>query len=73
MKESISTVMKEAADRMSKGWPKKLQKGRFTTYCKQQGFEGPCKSCAEKAMDSDDPSVRGMASFYLNTVLKEEN
>lgn len=51
-------------------WPKKLEKGRFTTYCKQQGFEGPCRACAEKALKSTDPSVRGMASFYLNTTLK---
>ena len=26
------------------------------------------KACAEKAMQSDDESVRGMASFYVNTV-----
>ena len=45
-----------------------LDKGRFTEYCKKQGFEGPCKECADKAMKSDDASVRGMASFYLNTV-----
>jgi len=50
------------------GWPKKLKKGRFTSYCKSQGFDGPCKACAEKAMQSDDESVRGMASFYVNTV-----
>lgn len=52
------------------GWPEsdELEEGRFTEYCKQQGFEGPCKECAEKAMESDDASVRGMASFYLNTV-----
>ena len=50
------------------GWPKKLEKGRFTEYCKRNGFEGPCKACADKAMQSDDSSVRGMASFYMNTV-----
>ncbi|MFW6173059.1 MAG: DUF4116 domain-containing protein [Elusimicrobiota bacterium] len=50
------------------GWPDKLKEGRFTEYCKRQGFSGPCKECADKAMDSDDASVRGMASFYLNTV-----
>ena len=51
-------------------WPEsdELKKGRFTEYCKKQGFEGPCKACAEKAMKSDDSSVRGMASYYLNTV-----
>lgn len=54
-----------------KGWPKKLDKGRFTTYCKEQGFKGPCEECAKKALKSKDPSVRGEASFYLNTVKKK--
>ena len=45
-----------------------LKKGRFTDYCKGAGFDGPGIGCAEKAMDSDDASVRGMASFYMNTV-----
>ena len=50
-------------------WPKKLKKGRFTEWCKRNGFEdGASISCAKKAMDSDDASVRGMASFYMNTV-----
>ena len=51
-------------------WPesKDLDKGRFTEYCKRNGFSGPCKACAEKAMKSDDASVRGMASYYMNTV-----
>ena len=49
-------------------WPEHLKEGRFTTYCKKNGFAGPCKACAEKAMKSDDASVRGMASFYMNTV-----
>jgi hypothetical protein len=55
-------------DHMKEEWPEKLKKGRFTSYCKRQGYEGANKECANKAMDSDDPSVRGMASFYLNTV-----
>jgi len=54
------------------GWPKKLKKGRFTEYCKREGFDGPCKACADKALKSDDASVRGMASFYLNTAVKKE-
>ena len=61
--------MKEAKD---DGWPKKLKKGRFTEYCKRNGFDGPCKACANKALKSDDASVRGMASFYLNTTLKKK-
>lgn len=54
-------------------WPEHLKKGRFTEYCKKEGFEGPCKECAEKAMNSDDASVRGMASFYTNTVKAQYN
>lgn len=49
-------------------WPEHLKKGRFTSYCKRNGFSGPSKECANKAMESSDASVRGMASFYLNTV-----
>lgn len=66
MIEKISSLLVKIA----KSWPKKLEEGRFTTYCKKNGFKGPCKACAQKAMQSDDPSVRGMASFYLNTTLK---
>lgn len=40
--------------------------GRFTEYCKKNGFEGPCEECAAHAMKSDDASVRGMAEFYRN-------
>ena len=50
------------------GWPKKVKKGRFTEYCKKNGFEGACIECAKKAMKSKDSSVRGMATFYMNTV-----
>jgi len=51
------------------GWPKELKKGRFTEWCKRNGFEnGASISCAKKAMASDDSSVRGMAIFYMNTV-----
>lgn len=52
------------------GWPKKLEKGRFTEYCKRMGFKGPNEGCADKAMDSNDSSVRGMASFWKNTTKK---
>ena len=54
------------------GWPKDLEKGRFTKWCKKNGFKGPSLACVKKAMDSDDKSVRGMASFYRNTVLKKK-
>ena len=49
-----------------KSWPKKLKKGRFTKYCGGK----PTQVCADKAMSSSDPSVRGMASFWRNTTLK---
>ena len=44
----------------------------FIKACKQQGFEGPCAACVLKAWDSEDASVRGMASWYNNTVLKQQ-
>lgn len=40
--------------------------GRFTEYCKKNGFEGPCEACAAHAEKSSDASVRGMAAFYRN-------
>ena len=51
-------------------WPSddKAKTGRFTEYCKREGFDGPGIECARHAMKSDDASVRGMASFYMNTV-----
>jgi hypothetical protein len=64
--------LKDAAKKDDDGWPKKLEKGRFTTYCKTQGFDGPCQGCVEKALKSDDPGVRGMATWYTNTVLKKK-
>lgn len=51
-----------------KDWiPKDLKKGRFTEWCKRHGYDGPCKAAAEQALKSDDPSVRGMGSFYLSS------
>lgn len=59
------------------GWKKTAKKspwigkaikkpGRFTAYCKKKGYEVACKECAQEAMKSNDSSVRGMASFYMN-------
>ena len=64
-KQKLKQIIKE-----EEGFPAsdELKKGRFTEYCKREGFDGPGIGCAEKAMDSDDASVRGMASFYMNTV-----
>ncbi len=50
-------------------WPKEVKKGRFTNWCKGRGFkDGASISCAKEALASDDSSVRGMATFYKNTV-----
>lgn len=59
----------DAAKKRKKKWVQKidLKKGRFTSYCKSNGFDGPCQACAEKALKSDDASVRGMASFWMAT------
>lgn len=62
-KTAILKVLAEKDD-----WPTDLKEGRFTEWCKRNGFDGPCKACADKAFESDDASVRGMASFYVNTV-----
>ena len=65
------TAMASRKRAEDEGWPKHLDEGRFTEYCKREGFDGPCKACADKAFESDDDSVRGMASFYMNTVHPE--
>jgi len=64
--EKLSTI--DGGILFENKWPDKVKKGRFTEYCKKQGHDGACTECAKKAMDSDDASVRGMASFYMNTV-----
>lgn len=67
--EAADMFGEEILDQLEEGWPKKVKKGRFTAWCKRNGFEeGAGISCAKKAMDSDDESVRGMAAFYMNTV-----
>ena len=69
-KSKLKQFIKEGYDRLAEEdeWPDEVKKGRFTSYCKREGFDGPGIGCSEKAMDSDDASVRGMASFYMNTV-----
>ncbi len=48
-----------------KKWIQKAVKkpGRFTAWCKRQGFSGPTKACIAKAKRSKSKSVRGMAVF----------
>lgn len=46
-----------------------LKKGKFTSWCKANGFDGPSASCAKKAMsDENDAETHKMATFYMNTV-----
>lgn len=63
MMEDVEKILKE-----EDSWPKDLEEGRFTEYCKREGFNGPSIACAKKAAKSDDSSVRGMAAYYMNTV-----
>ena len=60
----------EAAQERKRKWTKDvdLKKGRFTEYCKTQGFKGVCDACIDKALKSDDKSVRGMAGFALAAI-----
>ena len=70
IEDVASEVEKTGAE---EGWPaaEDLKEGRFTTYCKRMGFDGPCIGCVQQAMQSDDSSVRGMAAYYANTVKPE--
>jgi len=47
----------------------KIQKGRFTAWCKRQGFGGPTLACIRKALSvakkTKNKSLRGMALFAL--------
>ncbi len=38
-----------------------LRKGRFTRWCRAQGFSGPTMACVRKGKKSKSRSVRGMA------------
>jgi len=42
-------------------------KGAFTSYCKQQGFNGVTNECIEKGLKSDDPEIRKQANFARNS------
>lgn len=54
----------EAARQRKKRWVKgiKLRKGRLTEY-RRKGES--MMDAAKRALNSDDPSVRGMGSFYM--------
>ena len=68
--EQVESFLSESGVVEKDSWPNsdKSDKGRFTEYCKRAGFDGPGIACAKEAMASEDASVRGMASMYMNTV-----
>jgi len=70
LRKIINEELDAILDEAKKGdWPKKLKTGRFTRWCKEDEFpDGAGIGCAKAAMDSDDASTRGMATFYMNTV-----
>ena len=45
---------------MHNGGPRE---GKFTAWCKRQGFSGVTRACIEVAKRSKDKSVIGMAAF----------
>jgi hypothetical protein len=45
---------------------KKKNKGKFTDYCKSQGFEGVTKKCIAKGKVSKNPTTRKRATFAKN-------
>jgi len=54
---------------MAEKWIQKInegkgpEKGKFTAWCKKNGFSGPTRACIEDAKKSKDAGVRGMAVF----------
>ena len=61
--EHLNEMISEAKTEESE-----IKKGKFTTWCKNNGFEGPSIACSKKAMASDSTSAHKMATFYMNTV-----
>lgn len=67
------TVSKAAARRKRKALQKKgkagiviRRPGRFTAWCKRQGFGSVTAACISKGLKSRDPAVRKMANFARN-------
>ena len=46
---------------------KKKNEGKFTAYCKKNGFPGVTDECIEKGLKSKDKHVRKMAIFAKNS------
>jgi len=51
---------------------KKANRGKFTKYCKRQGFKGVTKSCIAKAKKSKSKNLRKEAIFAENMKYKRE-
>jgi len=41
----------------------KIQKGRFTDWCKRQGYKGVTEACINKGQAAKSASVKRMANF----------
>ena len=46
---------------------KKENKGKFTQWCKDHGYEGPNASCEEEGLAAKSAGVRKMANFSRNS------
>jgi hypothetical protein len=65
-----NTLEVEAAKKKKKKWiPKKLEEGRLSKY-KKPGES--MADAAHRALKSDDPSLRGAGSLYLNVFGKNK-
>jgi hypothetical protein len=45
---------------------KKENRGKFTQYCKQHGFNGVTSECIAQAKKSKNPTTRKRATFAAN-------
>lgn len=59
-------MAKAAKKRKSKIKIKEKNKGKFTEWCKRNGYGGVTKACIAAGLKSDNPDVRKMANFARN-------
>lgn len=57
---------KGLAERYGKIEIKPENKGKFTSHCKKQGYEGVTQECINKAKKSSSKSLRKQATFADN-------
>jgi hypothetical protein len=46
---------------------KPQNRGKFTAWCKRNGYKGVTAGCIKKALASRSPSVKKMANFARNS------